>query len=161
MSPANGGDDTGATTFPLDAAVPTTTEWQLLNGVEVHVPTATAAVATFGDSITDGYQSTIDTNRRWPNFLAQRLLANGQPVGVVDQGISGNRVPNDPFGPNGDTGEPFSAALRRNLSFQAVQPKPPKFAPLYRGGGRFSGQRTVARTGAAAPGRGSLVPCTG
>jgi lysophospholipase L1-like esterase len=30
-------------------------------------------VVTLGDSITDGYGSTVDANRRWPNVLAQRL----------------------------------------------------------------------------------------
>jgi lysophospholipase L1-like esterase len=30
-------------------------------------------VVTLGDSITDGFASTVDANRRWPDFLAERL----------------------------------------------------------------------------------------
>jgi lysophospholipase L1-like esterase len=47
-----------------------------------------------GDSISDGMGSTVDANRRWPDFLANRL--NGW--GVVNMGISGNRVLNDGAG---------------------------------------------------------------
>ena len=35
------------------------------------------AVVAFGDSITDGTRSTPDTNNRWPDHLARRLLAQG------------------------------------------------------------------------------------
>jgi len=45
-----------------------------------------------GASITDGYASTADTNRRWPNDLAQRLVDAGLNIGVLNQGISGNRL---------------------------------------------------------------------
>ena len=54
-------------------------------------------VVTFGDSITDGYQSQVNANARWPNDLARRLAAanSSQPLSVVDEGISGNRVLNN------------------------------------------------------------------
>ena len=47
-----------------------------------------------GDSITDGTGSTIDTNRRWPDVLARRLQAKPalSGIGVLDQGIIGNRI---------------------------------------------------------------------
>lgn len=77
--------------------------WALLSGIEVLARDA-VAVVTFGDSITDGYGSTVDANRRWPNVLAERLQARHMRVGVLDQGISGNRVLHDgqvpEFGPN-------------------------------------------------------------
>jgi lysophospholipase L1-like esterase len=45
-----------------------------------------------GDSITDGYNSTPDTNNRWPDHLAKRLMAAGGGLGVLNLGIDGNRV---------------------------------------------------------------------
>ncbi len=89
------------TAFP--AASTTTTSWYFLNGIEV-VSTApkAAAIVTLGDSITDGYASTVSANHRWPNDLAARLQAwpPTADVAVVDEGISGNRVTHDFIGPN-------------------------------------------------------------
>ncbi len=66
-----------------------------LSGVDVEVATGKGrAVVVLGDSISDGIGSTVDANRRWPDFLASRL--NGW--GVVNMGISGNRVLNDGAG---------------------------------------------------------------
>ena len=53
---------------------------------------ALGSVVTLGASITDGYASTADTNRRWPNDLAQRLVDAGLNIGVLNQAISGNRL---------------------------------------------------------------------
>jgi len=60
------------------------------------------AVVTLGDSITDGAASTLDKNARWPNVLAERLQADKKTasLGVLDQGIGGNRVLHDGTGPN-------------------------------------------------------------
>ena len=67
-----------------------------LTGVEVETagPTSPVVVA-LGDSITDGYRSTTRADRRWPDRLAERLVAKARPVGVVNAGISGNRVISD------------------------------------------------------------------
>jgi lysophospholipase L1-like esterase len=65
---------------------------------EVDVETAEPirpVIATFGDSITDGYHSTDDTNHRWPDRLAERLEARKRPFAVVNTGISGNRILSD------------------------------------------------------------------
>ena len=53
-----------------------------------------ARVVFFGDSITDGRGSTEGENRRWPDFLARRLLSNRgtAPIGVLNEGIGGNCV---------------------------------------------------------------------
>ena len=62
---------------------------------EVDVETAAPirpVIATFGDSITDGYRSSDGTDHRWPDRLAERLDAAGKPFAVVNTGISGNRV---------------------------------------------------------------------
>jgi len=51
------------------------------------------AIATFGDSITDGTRSTADTNNRWPDHLARRLAAQGNgQLAVMNLGIAGNRL---------------------------------------------------------------------
>jgi lysophospholipase L1-like esterase len=80
-----------------DAAVFTTTtpSWPYLVGVEMRPATATRAIVTFGDSITDGFKSTVNANRRWPDYLATRLQAAGSQIAVVNQGISGNRILHD------------------------------------------------------------------
>jgi lysophospholipase L1-like esterase len=70
--------------------------WFYLSGVDVRPLKATAgAVVAFGDSITDGYQSTASANRRWPDDLAARLESAAHPMGVLNEGISGNRVLGD------------------------------------------------------------------
>ena len=70
----------------------------LLSNLDVQSVAATGAVVALGASITDGLGSTPDTNGRWPNFLAQRLVAAGLDVGVLNQGISGNRLLSDGSG---------------------------------------------------------------
>lgn len=102
-----------ATTFVSDAtsdvAAPTLKQATtssarfFVSGVEVKRSGA-QAVVTFGDSITDGYRSSIDQNHRWPDFLAERLSKAGRPIAVVNAGISGNRIlydlPYAEFGPS-------------------------------------------------------------
>ena len=89
------GDHTGAAALPMATR---TGAWFLLARVEVMAPAGAAAVVAFGDSITDGARSTVDTNNRWPDHLARRLAAAGRPVAVLNAGISGNRVLNDGAG---------------------------------------------------------------
>jgi len=62
--------------------------------VEVMAPKETVAIVTLGDSITDGTRSTLNTNNRWPNQLARRIMAQrgNHNFGVLDVGISGNRI---------------------------------------------------------------------
>lgn len=73
--------------------------WFLLARVEVLAPQGAAAVVAFGDSITDGARSSLDTNNRWPDHLARRLAARkGPAVAVLNAGISGNRVLGDGAG---------------------------------------------------------------
>jgi lysophospholipase L1-like esterase len=93
------GNFTAAVTPPVAA---TTTSWFFLSGLSVLTDRRGAAVVAVGDSITDGFASTVDTNRRWPNLLAARLQASAKlrGVAVVDHGISGNRTLHDFIGPN-------------------------------------------------------------
>ncbi|TDC33451.1 SGNH/GDSL hydrolase family protein [Micromonospora sp. 15K316] len=79
--------------------------WYWLDAVTVETSAEVGAVALLGDSITDGWASTQDENRRWPDYLARRLQAADSPVrGVANEGISGNKVLADGAG---------EAALRR------------------------------------------------
>jgi lysophospholipase L1-like esterase len=93
------GDDTAAATLPNAT---TNAARFFISGVEVDAPDA-GTVVTIGDSITDGYGSTPDANRRWPDVLAERLVEAHLPLGVVNAGISGNRIlhdlPEAQFGP--------------------------------------------------------------
>ncbi len=78
------------------------TNWPFLKGIDVSADEKSAAIVTFGDSITDGSHSTPNTNRRWPNVLAQRLQADKKTrnLAVLNEGIGGNRVLHDGTGPN-------------------------------------------------------------
>ena len=88
----------GETDFKADS---TFTARVLLSEIMVDTPTNARAIVMFGDSITDGNNSTADTNRRWPDVLARRLVeAGGPPVAVLNQGISGARILTDRMGVN-------------------------------------------------------------
>lgn len=91
------GDFTAAATLPVQR---TLTAWPFLT--EVDVDSAGPSIVALGDSITDGTRSTADTNNRWPDWLARRLQTVRDPVlginarlGVVNRGISGNRLLSD------------------------------------------------------------------
>jgi lysophospholipase L1-like esterase len=72
--------------------VETTKSYFYLTNLDVQEQNALGSIVTFGASITDGYASTPDANLRWPNDLAQRLVSAGHMIGVLNQGISGNRL---------------------------------------------------------------------
>ena len=71
-----------------------TQQWFYLSRVDVWTETAPGAIVAMGDSSTDGSRSTVDANRRWPDFLARRLAAEygDAAPGVLNVGIAGNRV---------------------------------------------------------------------
>ncbi|MEU1190358.1 SGNH/GDSL hydrolase family protein [Streptomyces sp. NPDC005859] len=85
--------DTGTQDYPR-----TTSSWYFLDGLEVLNPRARGTLVAFGDSITDGFASSPGTDTRWPDDLARRLAAQpgGSHLGVVNAGISGNRLLTDP-----------------------------------------------------------------
>ncbi|MBO1337710.1 SGNH/GDSL hydrolase family protein [Streptomyces sp. VRA16 Mangrove soil] len=74
--------------------------WRYLTALDVLSNEAEGSVVVIGDSLTDGITSTMGANHRWPDFLAERLRTeSGAPrYGVVNQGISGNRVLADGLG---------------------------------------------------------------
>ena len=92
------GDKVAETDFKADFSF---TARVLLSEILVDAPANARAIVTFGDSITDGNNSTPDTNRRWPDVLARRLAkAGGPPIAVLNEGISGARILSDRMGAN-------------------------------------------------------------
>ncbi|MFC5289673.1 SGNH/GDSL hydrolase family protein [Actinokineospora guangxiensis] len=92
----------------------TLTQWWFLSGVSVLSPQPRGAVVALGDSITNGAESTVGANRRYPDLLAQRL----RRTGVLNLGVAGNRLLHDPNPPVGHPAESYAAyfgqsALRR------------------------------------------------
>lgn len=86
-----------------DAALPgagTNRSYFWLTGVEVLSPPSAGAIVAFGDSITDGYATTPDAGRAWPDLLAAALKRNPATadLSVLNMGISGNRVRRDGAG---------------------------------------------------------------
>ena len=71
----------------------TTTSRYLLSAIHCETETATGGVVCIGDSITDGYGSSIDGDCRWPDILAERFQQHGhESLAVVNLGIGGNRI---------------------------------------------------------------------
>ncbi len=103
---AETGDSTAEARFPV---AKTMASWPFLTGVDVAASSRGGAIVAFGSSTTDGDGSTKDANRRWPDVLAERLqksASNAAELGVLNEGIIGNRLlndsprqPNSPFGP--------------------------------------------------------------
>jgi lysophospholipase L1-like esterase len=77
-------------------------QWFFLCGVDVLASSEAGGVVALGDSLTDGNISTIDVYCRWPDQLARRLVARGgRPIGVVNNGLGGNRILHDIRGDSG------------------------------------------------------------
>lgn len=106
-------------------ATTTMTQWYFLSGVSVLSKPGPAeadagSIVTFGDSITDGYNTEIGANHRWPDLLANRLRdgRGHEDQGVANLAITGNRLLHDPDPPAGTDAEGFAgyfgqSALRR------------------------------------------------
>jgi lysophospholipase L1-like esterase len=74
-----------------------------VTGIDVYTPSVNKVIVTFGDSITDGYNSTPNKNNRYPNYLSRTLLSSSNKnFSVVNAGISGNRWSFNGIGPNGN-----------------------------------------------------------
>ncbi|MEU3659625.1 SGNH/GDSL hydrolase family protein [Streptomyces sp. NPDC032940] len=81
-----------------DAYTGKTSYWRYVTALDVLSHEAVGTVVALGDSITDGYGSTMDADHRWTDFLTERLrtaAGAGQNVprySVVNEGISSNRL---------------------------------------------------------------------
>ncbi len=106
---------------PAAAAVPKSTGvWHYVSGVDVSGGPGTVVV--LGDSITDGVTSTWGANRRWTDYLAQRLAAQRvvPRYGIANAGISGNRILLDANAPNYTIFESFGRSALTRLSPDAL-----------------------------------------
>lgn len=112
---AETGDATAQIKF---SAAKTIDFWPFLTGVDVEAPAAAASIVAFGSSLTDGDGSTKDSNRRWPDVLAERLQkADGEAaeLGVLNEGIIGNRLLSDTQSPRQAGGPPPLGAVFEEL----------------------------------------------
>lgn len=81
-----------------DAYTTETPYWRYLTALDVLSHEANGTLVALGDSITDGFGSETNANHRWTDTLAERLhdaAEEGRDApryGVVNEGISGNRV---------------------------------------------------------------------
>ncbi|HMF59137.1 MAG TPA: SGNH/GDSL hydrolase family protein, partial [Vicinamibacterales bacterium] len=94
------GDFTGSADVPVAEA---TVSRFWLSAVEVSTREEVGTLVTLGDSITEGFQSTIDAHRSWPDLLSARLNPRSGPprLAVMNQGIGCSRLLFDFCGPNG------------------------------------------------------------
>ena len=83
------GDVSGAASLP---SAQTASSYYFLTNLDVQNANSEGSVVALGASITDGYASTLNANDRWTNGLATRLNAAGDTIGVLNEGISGNRL---------------------------------------------------------------------
>jgi lysophospholipase L1-like esterase len=112
------GDFTGRARPPVAG---TPGSWFYLSGVEVSTPRPTPVIVALGDSLADGYGSTRNANRRWPDRLAERLAVRRgmPPLGVVNAGYFGNRLLHDGSHPSfGHFGQRALARFGRDVLSQ-------------------------------------------
>lgn len=84
------------------AQAPHVDRWYFITGLDVETAPPPRAVVLLGDSITDGYGVKPGTHQRWTDGLSRRLRADPATadIGVLNQGIGGNRLLRDGAGPN-------------------------------------------------------------
>jgi lysophospholipase L1-like esterase len=92
--------------FARSAVMPVgsvTGDWFFLGGVDVLASRETGGIVALGDSLTDANISTLDAHCRWPDQLARRLheRRGGRLMGVMNQGLGGNRILHDIRGDSG------------------------------------------------------------
>jgi lysophospholipase L1-like esterase len=91
------GDTTTAASMPEPT---TTTAYLWLRSVDVVAAANDFAVVCLGDSITDGFATTVDKDQTWPALLAKRFggRKTGPRIAVLNEGISGNQIVRDGAG---------------------------------------------------------------
>lgn len=166
------GDHTGDTDG--DAFVESHGYWSILTGVDVSEGPGT--LVALGDSITDGYASTMDANERWPDHLAARLRAQAAipRYGVANAGISGNKVVTDRFTGEGPSTDSRGVSARNRFDRDVLAQPDARTVIVLEGINDLRGDTTAAEviaglreiaTGAHAHGlrvlAGTLTPCTG
>jgi lysophospholipase L1-like esterase len=94
------GDFAGSVVMPVGRI---TDDWYFVSGIDVLADRSTGGVVALGDSLTDANISTHDAYCRWPDQLARRLhaRAGARALGVMNQGLGGNRILHDVRGDSG------------------------------------------------------------
>jgi lysophospholipase L1-like esterase len=94
------GDFASAVAMPVGKI---TDDWYFVCGVDVLASREAGGIVALGDSLTDANISTLDAFCRWPDQLSRRLQARagGRPMGVMNQGLGGNRILHDIRGDSG------------------------------------------------------------
>jgi lysophospholipase L1-like esterase len=92
--------------FAAEAVMPVgriTDDWYFVSGIDVLTEPGTGGIVALGDSLTDGNIATHDAFASWPSQLARRLAARdgGRALGVMNQGLGGNRILYDIRGDSG------------------------------------------------------------
>ncbi|MFF0378234.1 SGNH/GDSL hydrolase family protein [Actinoplanes missouriensis] len=85
-------------------AIETIPTYLFLSGVSVRARRSTSSIVAFGDSITRGAKTAQNANHRWPDLLAARLRDGDIDRGVLNTGISRNRLLSGPIGRTGRAG---------------------------------------------------------
>ena len=117
ISPATG-DFTASAKF---AGAATMQSWPFLSAVDVEVAPPASAIVAFGDSLIDGDGSSADQNARWPDVLARRLQEADLNIGVLSQGLIGNRLLRDsPEQSKRDFGSAFGEAGSKRFERDAL-----------------------------------------
>lgn len=76
----------------------TRTAFYFLTAIDVLSNHNDGSVVIIGDSITDGTQSSLNGNARWPDRLAARLITtpgHGHDPGILNEGMAGNAITHD------------------------------------------------------------------
>lgn len=84
--------------------------WAYVGGLDVTAPGSGGTVVALGDSQTDSGHTTANTDRRWVDDYARALQRSTPAMGVLNEGISGNRLLTD--APRGDASHGVSALHR-------------------------------------------------
>ncbi len=99
--------------------------WYLITGIDVLPTSNLNVVVAFGSSTTDGYGSTLNANKRWPDYLAHRLINAGgtRIMSVLNAGISGNQLTSSDVPQLAGTGMPrllFGEAGNQRIVWDAL-----------------------------------------
>ncbi|MEU4682675.1 SGNH/GDSL hydrolase family protein [Streptomyces xinghaiensis] len=118
LSDQDSGDRTGDTSGA--AFTGSLTTYPFLTGVDVRG--GPGSVVVLGDSITDGNHSEEGGNRRWPDVLARRFLEQDDVPrhGVLNQGISANRVVTDRYPGEGVDRDTAGVSAQHRLERDAL-----------------------------------------
>ncbi|MGD6849163.1 SGNH/GDSL hydrolase family protein [Rossellomorea aquimaris] len=89
--------------------------WFWLDGVDTLADSSVKGIVVMGSSIANGNSSTVNKNRRWPNYLARRLKQKDSDLTIMNAGISGNQLINS----LPDKGENAYTRLERDVFNQS------------------------------------------